>query len=146
MLRGFRLHRCPYWIRPSITVSNHNGILHHELNLKCSSHISYSKRVACCSFSMISSFSPLHWVITYYAGVLFSTKKHPRTKELMVCLSINKLLWFLFINKTFLFMFSSLWLSAYSENYRLCISNICAGCSYYWLRPLCFCKLVAETA
>lgn len=40
MLRGFRLHRCPYWIRPSITVSNHNGIL-------------------------------------------FSTKKHPRTKELM---------------------------------------------------------------
>uniref|UniRef100_A0A0E0BRM6 Tyrosine specific protein phosphatases domain-containing protein n=1 Tax=Oryza glumipatula TaxID=40148 RepID=A0A0E0BRM6_9ORYZ len=41
MLRGFRLHRCPYWIRPSITVSNHNG-------------------------------------------VLFTTKKHPRTKELMV--------------------------------------------------------------
>ncbi|THU52277.1 hypothetical protein C4D60_Mb10t02290 [Musa balbisiana] len=40
MLRGFRLHRCPYWIRPSITVSNHNG-------------------------------------------VLFSTKKHPRTKDLM---------------------------------------------------------------
>ncbi|KAK3139703.1 hypothetical protein QOZ80_5AG0388310 [Eleusine coracana subsp. coracana] len=40
MLRGFRLHRCPYWIRPSITVSNHNG-------------------------------------------VLFCTKKHPRTKELM---------------------------------------------------------------
>ncbi|GFS40054.1 similar to PTEN 2 [Actinidia rufa] len=24
MLRGFRLHRCPYWIRPSITVSDHN--------------------------------------------------------------------------------------------------------------------------
>ncbi|KAF6176169.1 hypothetical protein GIB67_023460 [Kingdonia uniflora] len=40
MLRGFRLHRCPYWIRPSITVSDHNG-------------------------------------------VLFSTKKHQRTKELM---------------------------------------------------------------
>lgn len=39
MLRGFRLHRCPYWIRPSITVSDHNGIL-------------------------------------------FSTKKHPRTKDL----------------------------------------------------------------
>ncbi|ONK61688.1 uncharacterized protein A4U43_C08F32540 [Asparagus officinalis] len=39
MLRGFRLHRCPYWIRPSITVSNHNE-------------------------------------------VLFSTKKHPRTKDL----------------------------------------------------------------
>lgn len=38
-LRGFRLHRCPYWIRPSITVSDHNG-------------------------------------------VLFSTKKHPRTKDL----------------------------------------------------------------
>lgn len=38
MLRGFRLHRCPYWIRPSITVSDHNG-------------------------------------------VLFSTKKHPRTKD-----------------------------------------------------------------
>ncbi|CAL1410149.1 unnamed protein product [Linum trigynum] len=27
MLRGFRLHRCPYWIRPAITVSDHNGIL-----------------------------------------------------------------------------------------------------------------------
>ncbi|KAL8143777.1 hypothetical protein V2J09_016809 [Rumex salicifolius] len=39
MLRGFRLHRCPFWIRPHITISNHNG-------------------------------------------VLFSTKKHPRTKDL----------------------------------------------------------------
>ncbi|KAF8020184.1 hypothetical protein BT93_G0778 [Corymbia citriodora subsp. variegata] len=39
ILRGFRLHRCPYWIRPSITVSDHNGIL-------------------------------------------FTTKKHPRTKDL----------------------------------------------------------------
>ncbi|XP_065870742.1 phosphatidylinositol 3,4,5-trisphosphate 3-phosphatase and protein-tyrosine-phosphatase PTEN2A [Euphorbia lathyris] len=39
MLRGFRLHRCPYWIRPSITISDHNG-------------------------------------------VLFSSKKHPRTKDL----------------------------------------------------------------
>ncbi|XVF61240.1 hypothetical protein PTKIN_Ptkin08bG0114200 [Pterospermum kingtungense] len=27
MLRGFRLHKCPYWIRPSITISNHSGIL-----------------------------------------------------------------------------------------------------------------------
>ncbi|KAJ4819881.1 hypothetical protein LUZ62_032447 [Rhynchospora pubera] len=27
MLRGFRLHNCPNWIRPSITVSNHNGVL-----------------------------------------------------------------------------------------------------------------------
>lgn len=40
MLRGFRLHRCPYWIRPSITVSDHNG-------------------------------------------VLFSSKKHPRTKDML---------------------------------------------------------------
>ncbi|CAJ2630549.1 unnamed protein product [Trifolium pratense] len=40
MLRGFRLHRCPYWIRPSITISDHSG-------------------------------------------VLFSTKKHPRTKDLL---------------------------------------------------------------
>ncbi|KAK3019070.1 hypothetical protein RJ639_004357, partial [Escallonia herrerae] len=24
MLRGFRLHRCPYWIRPSITITDHN--------------------------------------------------------------------------------------------------------------------------
>lgn len=40
MLRGFRLHKCPYWIRPSITISDHNGIL-------------------------------------------FSTKKHPKTKDLM---------------------------------------------------------------
>ncbi|CAL9159282.1 unnamed protein product [Musa hybrid cultivar] len=40
MLRGFRLYNCPYWIRPSITVSKHNG-------------------------------------------VLFSTKKHPKTKDLM---------------------------------------------------------------
>ncbi|GMN34539.1 hypothetical protein TIFTF001_004745 [Ficus carica] len=23
--RGFRLHKCPYWIRPSITISNHNA-------------------------------------------------------------------------------------------------------------------------
>lgn len=40
MLRGFRLHNCPYWIRPSITISDHNGIL-------------------------------------------FSTRKHPKTKDLM---------------------------------------------------------------
>ncbi|XP_024533990.1 phosphatidylinositol 3,4,5-trisphosphate 3-phosphatase and protein-tyrosine-phosphatase PTEN2A [Selaginella moellendorffii] len=40
ILRGIRLHRCPYWIRPAITVSDHNGIL-------------------------------------------FSTKKHPRTKDMM---------------------------------------------------------------
>ncbi|GLU09208.1 hypothetical protein SLE2022_260810 [Rubroshorea leprosula] len=39
MLRGFRLHHCPYWIRPSIAVSDHND-------------------------------------------VLFSSKKHPRTKDL----------------------------------------------------------------
>ncbi|XP_027160633.1 phosphatidylinositol 3,4,5-trisphosphate 3-phosphatase and protein-tyrosine-phosphatase PTEN2A [Coffea eugenioides] len=39
MLRGFRLHRCPYWVRPAITVSDHSG-------------------------------------------VLFSTRKHPRTKDL----------------------------------------------------------------
>ncbi|CAI0405725.1 unnamed protein product [Linum tenue] len=40
MLRGFRLHNCPYWIRPSITISNHSG-------------------------------------------VLFSTRNHPKTKDLM---------------------------------------------------------------
>ncbi|GLJ44265.1 hypothetical protein SUGI_0925800 [Cryptomeria japonica] len=40
ILRGFRLHKCPYWVRPSITVSDHEG-------------------------------------------VLFSTKKHPRTKDMM---------------------------------------------------------------
>ncbi|KAL2241647.1 UNVERIFIED_CONTAM: Phosphatidylinositol 3,4,5-trisphosphate 3-phosphatase and protein-tyrosine-phosphatase PTEN2A [Sesamum indicum] len=40
MLRGFRLHNCPYWVRPAITISNHNG-------------------------------------------ELFSTKKHPKTKNLM---------------------------------------------------------------
>ncbi|XP_010558861.1 PREDICTED: phosphatidylinositol 3,4,5-trisphosphate 3-phosphatase and protein-tyrosine-phosphatase PTEN2B [Tarenaya hassleriana] len=40
MLRGFRLINCPYWIRPSITISNHSGIL-------------------------------------------FSTRKHPKTKDLM---------------------------------------------------------------
>lgn len=28
MLRGFRLHRCPYWIRPHITVSDHNSMLY----------------------------------------------------------------------------------------------------------------------
>ncbi|KAL0543093.1 hypothetical protein IC582_018180 [Cucumis melo] len=27
MLRGFRLHKCPYWVRPSITISNHSEIL-----------------------------------------------------------------------------------------------------------------------
>ncbi|KAI5069259.1 hypothetical protein GOP47_0015560 [Adiantum capillus-veneris] len=40
VLRGFRLHKCPYWIRPSITISDHNGII-------------------------------------------FSSKKHPRTKDMM---------------------------------------------------------------
>ncbi|GAB4846950.1 Phosphatidylinositol 3,4,5-trisphosphate 3-phosphatase and protein-tyrosine-phosphatase pten2a, variant 2 [Ancistrocladus abbreviatus] len=40
MLRGFRLAGCPYWIRPSITISDHRG-------------------------------------------VLFATKKHPKTKDLM---------------------------------------------------------------
>ncbi|CAL1372096.1 unnamed protein product [Linum trigynum] len=40
MLRGFRLHNCPYWIRPPITISNHSG-------------------------------------------VLFSTRNHPKTKDLM---------------------------------------------------------------
>ncbi|KAH8503321.1 hypothetical protein H0E87_014557 [Populus deltoides] len=40
MLRGFRLHQCPYWIRPSITISNNSGIL-------------------------------------------FSTRNHPKTKDLM---------------------------------------------------------------
>ncbi|CAK9320411.1 unnamed protein product [Citrullus colocynthis] len=40
MLRGFRLHKCPYWVRPSITISNHSEIL-------------------------------------------FSTRKHPKTKDLM---------------------------------------------------------------
>uniref|UniRef100_A0A7N0SZU8 Uncharacterized protein n=1 Tax=Kalanchoe fedtschenkoi TaxID=63787 RepID=A0A7N0SZU8_KALFE len=39
MLKGFRLHRCPYWIRPSISVCDQNRLL-------------------------------------------FSTKKHPRTKDL----------------------------------------------------------------
>ncbi|KAI3442947.1 uncharacterized protein J3R85_000283 [Psidium guajava] len=27
MLRGFRLHRCPSWIRPAITISDHSGVL-----------------------------------------------------------------------------------------------------------------------
>ncbi|KAG6544277.1 hypothetical protein Mapa_014280 [Marchantia paleacea] len=40
ILRGIRLHRCPYWVRPAVVVSDHNG-------------------------------------------VLFSTKKHPRTKDMM---------------------------------------------------------------
>ncbi|KAG4386478.1 hypothetical protein AAZX31_11G051400 [Glycine max] len=40
MLRGFRLHECPYWVRPSITISDHKGIL-------------------------------------------FTTRKHPKTKDLM---------------------------------------------------------------
>ncbi|XP_059623933.1 phosphatidylinositol 3,4,5-trisphosphate 3-phosphatase and protein-tyrosine-phosphatase PTEN2A-like [Cornus florida] len=40
ILRGFRFHKCPYWIRPSITISDHNG-------------------------------------------TLFSTRKHPKTKDLM---------------------------------------------------------------
>ncbi|XP_076918045.1 phosphatidylinositol 3,4,5-trisphosphate 3-phosphatase and protein-tyrosine-phosphatase PTEN2A-like [Bidens hawaiensis] len=40
MLRGFRFHECPYWVRPAITISDHNGIL-------------------------------------------FTTKRHPKTKNLM---------------------------------------------------------------
>eukprot|EP00850_Spirogloea_muscicola_P016715 SM000138S00022 [mRNA] locus=s138:63067:67659:- [translate_table: standard] len=27
ILRGIRLHKCPYWVRPSITISDHNGVL-----------------------------------------------------------------------------------------------------------------------
>ncbi|XP_039042493.1 phosphatidylinositol 3,4,5-trisphosphate 3-phosphatase and protein-tyrosine-phosphatase PTEN2A-like [Hibiscus syriacus] len=27
MIRGFRLHKCPFWIRPSITISDHSGTL-----------------------------------------------------------------------------------------------------------------------
>lgn len=54
MLRGFRLHRCPYWIRPSITVSNHNGILHDKLYLKYSYHAIIHRRIACC----VLRFSP----------------------------------------------------------------------------------------
>ncbi|KAM7490858.1 hypothetical protein LguiA_033779 [Lonicera macranthoides] len=34
MLRGFRLHMLPYWIRPSITVSDHNGILQHSVYIR----------------------------------------------------------------------------------------------------------------
>lgn len=26
ILRGIRLHKCPYWVRPGITISDHNGI------------------------------------------------------------------------------------------------------------------------
>ncbi|QDP16921.2 hypothetical protein Tsubulata_070016 [Turnera subulata] len=40
MLRGFRVQKCPFWLRPSITISNHSG-------------------------------------------VLFSTRNHPKTKDLM---------------------------------------------------------------
>eukprot|EP00246_Nothoceros_aenigmaticus_P010419 TRINITY_DN26920_c0_g1_i1.p1 TRINITY_DN26920_c0_g1~~TRINITY_DN26920_c0_g1_i1.p1 ORF type:complete len:631 (-),score=123.39 TRINITY_DN26920_c0_g1_i1:369-2099(-) len=40
ILRGIRLHKCPYWIRPAITISDHTG-------------------------------------------TLFSSKKHPRTKDMM---------------------------------------------------------------
>jgi phosphatidylinositol-3,4,5-trisphosphate 3-phosphatase/dual-specificity protein phosphatase PTEN len=31
VLRGIRLHKCPYWIRPSITVFDHNGKDHWEV-------------------------------------------------------------------------------------------------------------------
>ncbi|KAF5960326.1 hypothetical protein HYC85_001535 [Camellia sinensis] len=47
MLRGFRLVNCTYWIRPSITIADHNGIL-------------------------------------------FSTKKHPKTKDLMIFGSVHQ--------------------------------------------------------
>ncbi|GBG79959.1 hypothetical protein CBR_g30221 [Chara braunii] len=40
ILRGIRLHRCPYWIRPAIAIYDHNGLV-------------------------------------------FSTRKHPRTRDLM---------------------------------------------------------------
>ncbi|PWA52219.1 C2 domain-containing protein [Artemisia annua] len=73
MLRGIRLHRCPYWIRPSITVSDHNG-------------------------------------------VLFSTKKHPRTKDLSVCpLYLNS--W------PKLILTSNLWFIRLFKNYRIIIKR-----------------------
>ncbi|KAG5254164.1 phosphatidylinositol 3,4,5-trisphosphate phosphatase and dual-specificity protein phosphatase PTEN [Salix suchowensis] len=46
MLRGFRLHRCPYWIRPSITISDHNGVcsllLKKHPRTKDLSHLSFT--------------------------------------------------------------------------------------------------------
>ncbi|KAK6151203.1 hypothetical protein DH2020_016135 [Rehmannia glutinosa] len=30
MLRGFRLHNCPYWVRPSVTISDHNVLAEPE--------------------------------------------------------------------------------------------------------------------
>jgi hypothetical protein len=55
MLRGFRIHRCPYWIRPSITVSDHNGLLCISVSFDifppslCSAMIVCYK-VLCCTF------------------------------------------------------------------------------------------------
>ncbi|KAF9675876.1 hypothetical protein SADUNF_Sadunf09G0079000 [Salix dunnii] len=73
MLRGFRLHRCPYWIRPSITISDHNGALCY--------------------------------------GVLFSSKKHPRTKDLPVGLIGCKAA-IVFTNVSFFVQPEDYWFSA----------------------------------
>lgn len=76
MLRGFRLHRCPYWIRPSITVSDHNGYITLSLSLLCLWTPSF--------FFFPNSKVYLNRCLLS-AGLLFSTKKHPRTKDLSVC-------------------------------------------------------------
>ncbi|KAK4367784.1 hypothetical protein RND71_011576 [Anisodus tanguticus] len=64
MLRGFRFHKCSSWIRPSITISSHSGcILSHQ-------------------FGKMNSIQHNIYVVLS-AGILFSTKKHPKTKDLM---------------------------------------------------------------
>ena len=61
MLRGFRLHRCPFWIRPSITVSNHNGIFP-----AASHHIdSYIINVEMSHLSCIMMYKNLYLVCIY---------------------------------------------------------------------------------
>ncbi|KAH7575297.1 hypothetical protein JRO89_XS02G0078300 [Xanthoceras sorbifolium] len=72
MLRGFRLHRCPYWIRPHITVSDHN-----DWSVKVESLTAVE--VLAWSLGCNSDYVFLSEILN---GVLFSSKKHPRTKDL----------------------------------------------------------------
>lgn len=108
MLRGFRLHRCPYWIRPSITVSDHSGNI--NLLFLCSqfiashlcSHWNFLEQLCYCLclplllilvYSRLSPilneliYVPFFYMCVCVTGVLFSTKKHPRTKDLLVYLN-----------------------------------------------------------
>lgn len=56
MLRGFRLHNCPYWVRPSITISDHNGIFYIRITESCTLSCTFYEILWCKSRTLFSCF------------------------------------------------------------------------------------------